>query len=102
MKLYFYFLENKGIKCEECEVEEKQKTYKPVDGFPRGYYGSYVNKEHIGVMKAHYQKVVIFTEPSFEKAKDMFSDYLSGIINSTKKDLEEYEEQLKYVVESEG
>ena len=45
MKLYFYELDTegynekpKGILCTECEVEEKPKTYVPINGskFP-GY-----------------------------------------------------------------
>lgn len=98
MKLYFYFLKQNGIESAECEVEEKPKTYRPIDKFPREYYGCYVNKSDIGVMKnTYYTKTIIFTEPSFEKAKDIFSSHLNGIIETMKKNLSEYEEQLKAV-----
>lgn len=80
MKLYFYFLEDSGIRTEECEVEEKNKTYAIVGKSPRGFYNSRVNKENIGVISGSYTKIVIFTEPNFEKAKDIFHKYLIEII----------------------
>lgn len=50
MKLYFYILERpRGkkpfVRCDECEVIEKPKTYYPVNRFPRGVYGLCVNKK---------------------------------------------------------
>ncbi len=47
MKLYFYFLEKNKRSCirmEECEVKEKAKTYRPVNGFPSGFYNQFVKK----------------------------------------------------------
>ena len=50
MKLYFYFLEDNGIRTAECEAEEKPKTYKIIGKSPTGFYKSTVNKDEIGVM----------------------------------------------------
>lgn len=72
MKLYFYFLETKKIRCEECEVEEKPKTYKPVDRFPAGYYGCYVKKEDIGELIGYSNNVVVLTENNIQKVADAF------------------------------
>lgn len=41
MKLYFYILdrplrEAPKLRCEECEVKDYPKTYKPLEKFPTG------------------------------------------------------------------
>lgn len=72
MKLYFYFLETGKIRCEECEVEEKPKTYKPVDRFPSGFYGCYVKKEDIGELIGYGDNIVVLTEKNIQKVADVF------------------------------
>ena len=62
MKLYFYFLRTGKIRCAECEVVEKPKTYKPVNKFPSGYYGCYVKKEDIGELIGYNDDIVVLTE----------------------------------------
>ena len=78
MKLYFYHLsqplgEKSRIEVEECEVEEKPRTYKAVDKFPRFYIGTYVKKENIGKIN---DDTIILTERDSEKAVLIFKEKL--------------------------
>lgn len=86
MKLYFYFLEepyNKEqyIRCEECEVEEKPKTYKPVDKFPNGYWYSVVKKDDIGKINGYQGNIVVMKEKDNEKVADIFKSKFEYSIN---------------------
>ena len=72
MKLYFYFLRTGKIRSEECEVDEKPKTYKPVNKFPSGFYGCYVKKEDIGRLIGYGDDVVVLTEKNIQKVADVF------------------------------
>lgn len=106
MKLYFYFLETNKIRTEECEVEEKPKTYKPVDKFPEGYYGCYVKKEDIGALSSYDNNTVILTEDNRAKAAEIFSGKcIGGIaraksnIQSAESRIEEYNSMLKMIEE---
>ncbi len=79
MKLYFYFLERpfKGktyIRSDECEVINKPKTYKPVDKFPKGYYGCYVRKEDIGTISGYSENVVVLASNDSDVAMKLFRD----------------------------
>ena len=87
MKLYFYFLETEKIRSEECEVEEKPKTYKPVNKFPSGYYGCYVKKEDIGKLIGYSENVVILTEENIQKAADVFRDKMRCVIARQKQNI---------------
>lgn len=87
MKLYFYFLESYGanphIRCEECEVEEKPKTYKAVDKFPEGYWYSAVKKDDIGTLSGYDKGVVILTEKDSVKVADIFKSKCEHSISSS-------------------
>lgn len=87
MKLYFYFLETGKIRCEECEVEEKPKTYKPVNGFPKGYYGCYVKKENIGELIGYFNNVVVLTENNVQKVAKAFRNKIEYKIAGAKSDI---------------
>ena len=87
MKLYFYFLETEKIRSEECEVEEKPKTYKPVNKFPSGYYGCYVKKADIGKLIGYSENVVILTEENIQKAADVFRDKMRCVIARQKQNI---------------
>lgn len=87
MKLYFYFLETGKIRCEECEVEEKPKTYKPVDRLPEGYYGCYVKKEYIGELIGYSNDVVVLTENNIQKVADVFRNKMKYKIVRAKQDI---------------
>lgn len=102
MKLYFYFLEKpyKGepyIREDECEVDEKPKTYKAVDKFPKGYYHSTVRKEDIGCGIGYDRNIVAFTEKSREKAATFFREKFEGCITDSRSRIRREENNiLKY------
>lgn len=78
MKLYFYHLsqplgEKPRIEVEECEVEEKPRTYKAVDKFPRFYIETYVKKENIGKIN---DDTIILSERDSEKVVRIFKEKL--------------------------
>ncbi len=107
MKLYFYFLETpyKGksyIRIEECEVEEKPKTYSPVDEFPNDYYGNYVAKSEVGILSGRRNDKVILTEKNDELVKKLFFDYLNEQIERKQKEIEKLKEKLIAVENMEG
>ena len=87
MKLYFYFLETGKIRCKECEVEEKPKTYKPVNRFPAGYYGFYVKKEDIGKLIGYGDNVVVLTENNIQRVADVFRKKMSYRIAREKQNI---------------
>lgn len=87
MKLYFYFLETGKIRCEECEVKEKPKTYKPVNRFPKGYYGCYVKKEDIGRLIGYGNNIVVLTENNIQKVADVFREKMKCGIAKAKQDI---------------
>ena len=81
MKLYFYHLsqplgEKPIIEVEECEVEEKSKTYKRIGKFPEFYCGHYVKKESIGKLAGYNFNVVVLTERDDERAAEIFKNKL--------------------------
>ena len=87
MKLYFYFLETGKIRCSECEVEEKPKTYKPVNKFPSGFYGCYVKKEDMGRLIGYGDNVVVLTEKNIQKVADVFRGKVQHTIARAKQDI---------------
>ena len=96
MKLYFYHLsqppeEKPRIEVEECEVEERPKTYKPVDGFPKFYYGSYVKKEIIGTV---YEDTVILAEMNCAKAAEIFKEKFHDDIKWDQKRIEHLKKEV--------
>lgn len=100
MKLYFYFLEvpyNKEpyIRCDECEVEEKPKTYKPVDKFPKGYWYSAVKKYDIGKINGYQGNIVVLTEKDNTKVSDIFKSKFEYPINRIIERIKCEEENIK-------
>lgn len=100
MKLYFYFLEdpyNKEpyIRCEECEVEEKPKTYKPVDRFPKGYYYSTLKKDDIGTLIGYGKSAVVLTEKDNAKTADIFKSKCERSISRSVIRIEYEEENIE-------
>lgn len=87
MKLYFYFLETNKIRVEECEVEEKPKTYKPVDKLPRGYYYCSVKKGDIGTLSGYNNDTIILTENDIEKVAEIFKSKCKRRIERDKRDI---------------
>ena len=107
MKLYFYKMNTDerygkaGITVQVCEVEEKPKTYVPINDsfFPN--YISRLRKVDIGHFISYNSNVVAFIKPSFEHAKEMFKDREKARIEKTKKELDKLENELKVIEESE-
>ena len=95
MKLYFYFLETNKIRTEECEAEEKPKTYKPVDKFPRGYYYSSVKKDDIGTLSGYQNDVVILLENDIEKVAKIFREKCERRISGAKTTIRSEEEAIE-------
>ena len=87
MKLYFYFLETGKIRFAECEVEEKPKTYKPVNKFPSGYYGCYVKKEDIGRLIGYDNNIVVLEENNIQDVAKKFRTRKEYEIASKKNDI---------------
>lgn len=104
MKLYFCFLETPYreepyIRFEECEVEEKPKTYKPIDKFPSGYYGCYVRKEDIGRLSGYSKNVVILAENKPEIALELFENRANSVIERHEEEIQEWKSKLKAIQE---
>ena len=88
MKLYFYILTKETrtdshiIRCEECEVIEKPKTYYPVDKFPNGTYRSFIRKGEIGdFLDSYFKNVIVLDKNDSEKAMKLFEDHSKSEID---------------------
>ena len=106
MKLYFYILKTpynakSYVHCDECEVEEKPKTYVPVGKFPREICRSYINKSEIGHILGCYKDRIILTEKDNQFVKNMFSDSIKKAINSRYEEIGKLTEKLHAVEELE-
>lgn len=93
--MYFYFLETKKIRTEECEAEEKPKTYKPVDEFPAGYYYCSVKKDDIGTLSGYQNDVVILLENDIEKVAKIFREKCECRISRAKTTIRLEEEAIE-------
>lgn len=103
MKLYFYILDTygrnpKGLYVEECEAEEKPKTYKAVDRvFPNCL--SVVRKDNVGRITDY--DCLFLTEPNFEYAKELFRKRAERRVADELEKLEKLKAELKRINESE-
>ncbi len=99
MKLYFYLLENSrsgklNVRVEECEAEEKPKSYILLGRAPV-IYNSRILKSEIGLYIKHgWKRYVVLTEPNVEFVKKLFSDYLNEQIIGKQKEIEELKKKL--------
>ena len=109
MKLYFYILDSDReynpetqtlgdyvfkIRVEECEVVEKQKTYKAVTRLPDGIYIGYVKKEDIGTISGHSMPYIVLTVPNYQFVKDKFLEKYNVEISRLKKAIAMYEDKI--------
>ena len=94
--------EKPQLKYAECEVIEKEKTYRPVEKFPKGIYNSYIKKENIGHISGYGNDLVVLTEKNAALAKEIFGSYYEKEIEKSKKILAEKEYLLFAVKEFEG
>lgn len=103
MKLYFYILEQpyKGepyVRVEECEVEEKQKTYRAVDKFPRGIYRRYINKSDIKrIVNEAYMPYIPLLQRDTAYAKERFKHLVESNIRDEEEKLKNLKAQLQAV-----
>lgn len=109
MKLYFYFLEESSnvdqrtyIRLEECEVAEKQKTYKLVDGPTASYGYCFVKKKDIGKISGIFKNVVVLLENDNAAAAKIFKERCEKLIlaaEETIKDAKKLIARQKQVIE---
>lgn len=75
MKLYFHFLDLDvvgGVRVEECEVNEKPKSYVASTMFPKGYTDKLVKKTEIGVVIGRLNPVVVQYKQDENCARTIF------------------------------
>lgn len=99
MKLYFYHLsqplgEKPRIEVEECEVEERTKTYRRIGKFPEFYCGHYVKKEKIGKLAGYNFNVVVLTERDNAKVAEIFKDKIHADIEHAQYKIEKLKEKV--------
>lgn len=103
MKLYFYILEQpyKGepyVRIEECEVEEKQKTYRAVDKFPRGIYRRYINKSDIErIINEIYMPYIVLLQRDTAYVKEQFKYFVESNIRVEEEKLKNLKAQLQAI-----
>ncbi len=102
MKLYFYFLKTplKGesyIHIEECNAEEKPKSY-TLSGNAEGLYKLRIPKSSIGkIFEGVLELYVVLSELNIASVKKIFSDYLNDQIDGKQKEIEKLKAKLKAV-----
>lgn len=102
MKLYFYTLEKPYnakpfIQFEECEAEEKPKTYW-LHVYPRGFYCRQISKENIGKRMGN---TVILLEKDDFLARSIFAGTINKKISDVEKQVKWLREQLEVVEKGE-
>ena len=103
MKLYFYIRREvigkdaHIIRCEECEVTEKPKSYYPVDRFPNGTYRSFIKKDEIGDFLDNYYDIVVLDKDDSEKAMELFEEHSKRRIEELNKSISIQKSILKAV-----
>ena len=102
MKLYFYFLNEKEMTMEYCEVEAKTKTYIPVNKFPETMCRSRILKNEIGKVLYGYYFSVVLDKRDDKKAKTLFREYFEREILSSERRIEILKNRLKIVEEFES
>lgn len=107
MKLYFYImLQEYGMQprivCEECDVIEKPKTYKPKYKFPSDICRNYIRKDEIGHVINSFNRAVVLLKKNADRAKQIFSVQYCEEIEILRKALNEKEELLSAVEAFEG
>ncbi len=103
MKLYFYNFDKRKNKLQKgcAEVEEKPKTYKPIERFPRFFDGSYVRKDGIGKISGYWEDTIFLAEENDDLAKSIFIEKALEILYAAKKEVEASETVLQIITDSE-
>ncbi len=102
MKLYFYTLKEQYngkpfIQFEECEADEKPKTYW-LHVYPRGFYYRQISKENIGKRMGY---TVILLEKDDFLARSIFAESINKKISDEEKQVKWLREQLEAVEKGE-
>lgn len=98
MKLYFHFLDSGvigGVRVEECEVNEKPKSYVASTKFPEGYTDKLVKKTEIGTVIGRFNPVIVQYKQDEDHARNLFMRKISEKINI----LDDEEARLKKLYE---
>ena len=98
MKLYFHFLDLDvvgGVRVEECEVNEKPKSYVASTNFPECYTDRMVRKTEIGAVIGRLNPVVVQYKQDEDHARNLFMRKISEKINI----LDDEEARLKKLYE---
>lgn len=95
MKLYFYILdrpfrEDPKLRYEECEVKNHPKTYKPLEKFPEGFYGSYIRKSDLGRVIGLSQNIVVLPDRDDDFAKRKFIECYERFIEEYQNKIDRY------------
>lgn len=102
MKLYFYTLKEPYngkpfMHFEECEADEKPKTYW-LHVYPRDFYYRQIRKEDIGKQIGY---TVILLEKDDSLARSIFAETINKKISDEEKQVKYLREQLKVVEKGE-
>lgn len=103
MKLYFYILDRpfRGVpklRCEECEVKDYPKTYRPVEKFPDGYYGSCVRKSDIGMVSGISKDCVVLLNKNDDVVKQKFKAVYEERIAENQRKIDKYKSYITAVL----
>lgn len=95
MKLYGYSFYDGKMNCKEVEVEEKPKTYKALSMAIPFIYRTMLNKSDIGNFVGYGNKAVFYTEPSKDKAKELFLQKFKRELSGKKDEVSILEKKVK-------
>lgn len=98
MKLYFHFLNTDvvgGVRVEECEVDEKPKSYVASTMYPEGYTDRLVRKTEIGTVIGRLNPVVV----QYKQDEDCVRTIFKRIVVEKMNVLDDEEARLKKLYE---
>lgn len=103
MKLYFYLLDTPyfgtpTFRCEECEVQDYPKTYRPVKKFPEGYYGCHVKKSELGMVTGLGKDCLVLLNKDDAVAKQKFKAVYEKLIAENQRRIDEYKSYITAVL----
>lgn len=99
MKLYFYHLsqplgEKPRIEVEECRVEEKSRSYQPIEDVPSFYFGCYIMKDEIGNLTGKNRDLIIHAEKDNARVAEIFKEELHYNIGQYQNKIESLKKEV--------
>lgn len=99
MKLYFYRLsqplgEKPRIEVKECKVEEKPRSYQPIEDVPSFYFGCYITKDEIGNLTGRNSDLLILKEKDTRKVAEIFKDKIHNNIKQYQSRIESLKKEV--------